>query len=58
MKEWENITLEIPVNPSLTLGMIRMCTGAWGFMSLKASTLEIRENQVTLIKTQQEKVKI
>lgn len=31
-------TLERPVNPSLTLGMIKICVGAWGDMSLKART--------------------
>jgi len=37
-------TLDRPLNPSFTLGMIRICVGAWGVMSLKASTCQKGEN--------------
>jgi len=33
-------TLDRPVNPSLTLGMIRIWVGACGSMSLKARTCQ------------------
>ena len=32
-------TLDSPVSPSLTFGMIRTCTGACGLISLNAKTL-------------------
>lgn len=33
-------TLDSPVKPSFTLGIIRMWVGAWGDMSLKAKTCQ------------------
>lgn len=36
-------TFESPVKPSFTLGIIRMCVGAWGSMSLKAKTCKERQ---------------
>lgn len=45
LSERKQNTLESPVKPSLTLGISRMCTGAWGFMSLKAKTWQ--ENDTT-----------
>lgn len=38
-------TLDSPVKPSLTLGMIKMCVGAWGDMSLKARTWQEKTNK-------------
>lgn len=33
-----NCTLDKPVRPSFDFGIIKMCIGAWGAMSLKAKT--------------------
>lgn len=47
VQEVRESTFEIPVNPSLTLGMITIWVGAWGAMSLKARICQGNEKFCT-----------
>jgi hypothetical protein len=46
---WWAFTFERPLSPSLTLGMITIWIGAWGFMSLKARTWKMNTQFASII---------